>query len=79
MKALVAVLLASPVFLSLACTQPTNPPLLPEYATLGETSAGALHGVNLGNFLEAPVEGEWSGGRPLQESDFSNIRQAGFG
>ena len=35
-------------------------------------------GINLGNFLEAPKEGEWSNGRVLQESDFANIKQAGF-
>ncbi len=35
-------------------------------------------GINLGNFLEAPTEGAWSGGRTLQESDFTTIKQAGF-
>lgn len=35
-------------------------------------------GLNLGNFLEAPVEGSWSDGRLLQESDFALIKQAGF-
>jgi endoglucanase len=35
-------------------------------------------GINLGNYLEAPSEGAWSGGRMLQESDFVNIKQAGF-
>ncbi|HEX4141716.1 MAG TPA: cellulase family glycosylhydrolase, partial [Candidatus Methylacidiphilales bacterium] len=35
-------------------------------------------GINLGNFLEAPSEGAWTGGRRLQESDFANIKQAGF-
>lgn len=36
------------------------------------------HGINLGNFLEAPKEGAWNGDRLLQESDFSGIKQAGF-
>jgi endoglucanase len=35
-------------------------------------------GINLGNYLEAPSEGAWTGGRTLQESDFANIKQAGF-
>jgi endoglucanase len=35
-------------------------------------------GINLGNFLEAPNEGAWTGGQTLQESDFGNIQQAGF-
>ena len=36
------------------------------------------HGLNLGNFLEAPHEGAWSDGRLLKESDFSTIQAAGF-
>jgi endoglucanase len=35
------------------------------------------HGLNLGNFLEAPKEGAWEG-LVLKESDFSTIAQAGF-
>jgi endoglucanase len=35
-------------------------------------------GINLGNYLEAPSEGAWTGGRTLQASDFANIKQAGF-
>ncbi|HEX3048640.1 MAG TPA: glycoside hydrolase family 5 protein [Bacillota bacterium] len=42
-------------------------------------------GVNLGNFLEAPVdygyplgEGRWTGGRIIQQSDFVRIKTAGF-
>ena len=67
MKAIVALLLIALVFLTPALAQPTS---LPPLAT--------LHGLNLGNFLEAPTEGAWSGNRLLQESDFSNIQQAGF-
>lgn len=33
-------------------------------------------GINLGNFLEAPHEGDW--GQKLQADDFSIIKQAGF-
>jgi endoglucanase len=36
------------------------------------------HGLNLGNFLEAPTEGRWSNGRMLQADDFTRIKQAGF-
>jgi endoglucanase len=35
-------------------------------------------GINLGNYLEAPSEGAWTNGRTLQDSDFANIKQAGF-
>jgi endoglucanase len=35
-----------------------------------------LHGMNLGNALEAPREGAW--GVTLHESDFSRIHEAGF-
>lgn len=46
------------------------PPLIPvEKVQLG-------HGVNLGNFLEAPNEGDWGG--KLQEDYFPTIKQAGF-
>jgi endoglucanase len=34
------------------------------------------HGINLGNFLESPKEGDWGG--VLKEEDFSIIKQAGF-
>jgi endoglucanase len=36
------------------------------------------HGLNLGNFLEAPQEGAWTDGRLLQADDFTRIKQAGF-
>jgi endoglucanase len=49
-----------------------------DYASYGWTAFGPLHGVNLGNFLEAPTEGAWSDGRLLQANDFSIIKQAGF-
>ena len=78
MKNFLAVLLAAPIFLNFASAQSTNLPPISEYATLGETPLGSLHGVNLGNFLEAPSEGAWSGGRLIEEDDFSLIRQAGF-
>jgi endoglucanase len=37
-----------------------------------------LHGVNLGNFLEAPKEGAWINGRLIEENDFALIHNAGF-
>lgn len=64
MKSLFAILVAAAVFSSLGAAPATN--------------ATPLHGVNLGNFLEAPTEGAWSGGRLIEEDDFPIIRQAGF-
>lgn len=57
------------ILLGMAGGQPTNTVAAP---------FASLHGVNLGNFLEASSEGAWSGGRHLEESDFSIIKQAGF-
>jgi endoglucanase len=76
MKALLASFLLVCALLGLAAAQPTNLPPLPEYATLGETSLASLHGVNLGNMLEAPKEGAW--GVSVHEEYFPIIRQAGF-
>jgi len=78
MRKLLTSLITGWILLGIALAQPTNLPPLPDYATLGETSLGKLHGVNLGNFLEAPSEGAWSGGRLIQESDFAIIKQAAF-
>src|SRR6185295_9725862 len=41
-----------------------------------ERNARLGRGVNLGNALEAPEEGDW--GIVLQESDFQLIKNAGF-
>ena len=46
------------------------------YASYGETPLCSLHGVNLGNMLEAPKEGAW--GATVKEEYFPIIRQAGF-
>lgn len=42
-------------------------------------------GINMGNYLEAPAsfaypggEGEWTGGRLIQQTDFAKIKAAGF-
>jgi endoglucanase len=40
------------------------------------TTVQLEHGINLGNFLEAPHEGDW--GYTLTERDFAVIKQAGF-
>jgi len=81
MRTTLALLLTGWVFLGPASAQSTNRSIdnsQPDmaYATYGWTKLD--RGVNLGNFLESPKEGAWSGGRLLQESDFSIIRQAGF-
>jgi endoglucanase len=47
-----------------------------EQGGLEQTQLG--RGINLGNYLEAPVEGEWSGGRVLIEDDLQRIAAAGF-
>jgi endoglucanase len=46
------------------------------YAEMGSTPLGGLHGVNLGNMLEAPHEGAW--GVKVEEDYFPIIRSAGF-
>ncbi len=36
-------------------------------------------GINMGNFFESPsYEGEWNGNLTIKDSDFANIRAAGF-
>jgi endoglucanase len=35
-------------------------------------------GINVGNYLEAPFEGDWTGGKVLIEDDFKIIAKAGF-
>ncbi len=43
---------------------------------LDQTTLG--RGLNLGNYLEAPSEGEWTEGRLLVEEDLQRIADAGF-
>jgi endoglucanase len=77
MRTLLGILLTGWILVGIAGAQSTNispastPEQAPSVVQLG-------HGVNLGNFLEAPSEGAWSNGRHLQEADFSTIKQAGF-
>lgn len=78
MKILLASLLAGCVFFGIARGQETNSPPAPGSPPASNNLFAQLgRGVNLGNFLEAPEEGKWTG-RLLQEDDFSTISQAGF-
>lgn len=43
---------------------------------LAQTQLG--RGINVGNYLEAPYEGSWTGGKVLVEDDFKIIAKAGF-
>ena len=53
--------------------QPTRNP---QDAIIFERNARLRRGVNLGNALEAPTEGEW--GVTLEEADFKLVQEAGF-
>ncbi|UCG02001.1 MAG: glycoside hydrolase family 5 protein [Candidatus Heimdallarchaeota archaeon] len=44
----------------------------------GDDSYSGLRGVNLGNFLEAPNEGDWTNGLLIKEKHFQRIASAGF-
>jgi endoglucanase len=77
MRTLLATFFTGWALLGAASAQSTNTSPAPIPAPT--TSVIQLgHGVNLGNFLEAPNERAWSGGRLIQEDYFPIIRQAGF-
>jgi endoglucanase len=80
MRTLFAAFLAGWALLGFAGGQTMDRSITPEpntaYASYGETSLGNIHGVNLGNMLEAPKEGDW--GEKVEEDYFPIIRQAGF-
>src|SRR5271170_6264841 len=63
-----------------ACALLENPlPVPPPPPPMPAGPAGRpqlLRGINLGNALDAPHEGEW--GVTLEESDFVRVRAAGF-
>lgn len=71
------ILIAQIIFMS-ACNTDTNNPLSPELTEpdpfLQNNKLG--RGINLGNALEAPNEGDW--GYIIQEEDFKTISSAGF-
>ncbi len=50
----------------------------PRCHVLENNSYSGYRGVNLGNFLEAPSEGEWSNGIIIQKKHFYRIASAGF-
>lgn len=78
--------LTSPPVEPVSSPQPAQPTVITPKPTLRPTSPADAYayeqnrrlgrGVNLGNALEAPNEGDW--GMVLQEEYFSLIRQAGF-
>src|ERR1035437_5710452 len=78
MKTILATFLTGSAILGIASAQSRNMPPVPDadYASYGSAPIGRLHGVNLGNMLEAPHEGAW--GETVQEAYFSTIKQAGF-
>jgi len=47
-------------------------------ASGGLTQTKLGRGINLGNYLEAPSEGEWTEGRVIVEEDLHRIAEAGF-
>ena len=79
MRTILAIFFAGSLLAGFAAAQPTNLPsgVDAEYASYGSTPFGSLHGVNLGNMLEAPKEGAW--GEKVHEEYFPIIRQEGFG
>ncbi len=70
MRAIIAILFTIWILSGIADGQTTN------LAAANAVSPSALHGVNLGNMLEAPKEGEW--GMTVQEDYFPTIKAAGF-
>jgi endoglucanase len=63
----------APLFLCLALVMTCQPRPLPVYPPAGFSKA-----INMGNYLEAPNEGEWTGDRVIDDGDFVKIHDAGF-
>jgi endoglucanase len=80
MRTFLATFFGSWILLGLADAQTTNGGAAPwpdiDYASFGVKSLADLHGMNFGNFLEAPKEGMW--GETFQEDYFPVIKKAGF-
>jgi endoglucanase len=65
--------------LQIATDQVAPPPsdaLLPKVAPIAERAKALGRGINLGNALDAPSEGEW--GVTLRDEDFTLVAAAGF-
>jgi len=77
MRTLLATFLAGGSLLGLASAQSTNTSPAPVAPAPTGSVVQLGHGVNFGNFLEAPSEGAW--GETFQEDYFPIIKQAGFG
>jgi endoglucanase len=77
MKTLCAILAALGTACNLAVTTGTPSPI-PTFAAIGaaEQAAQLGRGVNFGNALEAPTEGEW--GMRLEERFFDLVKEGGF-
>jgi len=52
------------------------PTSTPEPMSTPETSVTLQRGINFGNMLESPTEGEW--GLRVQEKYFDLVKEAGF-
>jgi endoglucanase len=76
MRTILAACLTSWILLGLASAQSTNVPPSPSQPGPAAPTLASLHGVNLGNMLEAPKEGAW--GVAVHEEYFPIIKQAGF-
>jgi endoglucanase len=74
------VFVSSWIFWGCANGQPANQTIAGQpdldYASFGATGLAGLHGVNFGNFLEAPTEGAW--GETFHEEYFPIVKKAGF-
>lgn len=81
LQAIVSFALLSSIVLSLSCTM-LNPseekelPLDRSQWVVSEQNQLLGRGINLGNALDAPVEGEW--GVTLQEKYFTHVKELGF-
>src|SRR5688500_8874714 len=69
----------TPTPTAIPSSQPTHTPMPPtatsEPTSTPETSITLQRGINMGNMLEAPNEGEW--GLTVQEEYFDLIKEAG--
>src|SRR5450432_972367 len=76
-------MLAGPVVLAASCIAPPHETVVwgpkmphPEAKVKSAPIPGFMRGMNLGNGLDAPTEGEW--GVRLSENHFKYIAEAGF-